>query len=178
MTAPGCNNGSTDRRELRRGHAPGGAARHGERPARTSCDLRSERRSSKRDPDHRPHRCAVRSRNARRRSPPDDQRPACAASVRRRPDDLLHRHDIERTDRLNRRRAKPVPARVVEPDLQLPGNNDRARLQADAPSSRRPHRRPGARQIPGRPHDHGPRALRRSALAHAVSTDFGNECSR
>ena len=59
---------------------------------------------------------------------------------------------------------------------------DRARLQTDAPSSRRPHRRPAPRQIPGRPHYHGPRALRRfalgHALAHAVSTDFCNEGSR
>ena len=59
---------------------------------------------------------------------------------------------------------------------------DRARLQTDAPSSRRPHRRAAPRQIPGGPDDHGPRALRRfalgHALAHAVSADFCNEGSR
>ena len=59
---------------------------------------------------------------------------------------------------------------------------DRARLQTDAPSSRRPHRRAAPRQITGGPDDHGPRALRRfalgHALAHAVSADFCNEGSR
>jgi DNA polymerase-4 len=59
---------------------------------------------------------------------------------------------------------------------------DRARLQTDAPSSRRPHRRAASRQIVCRAHDHSPRALRRfalgHALAHAVSSDFCNEGSR
>ena len=59
---------------------------------------------------------------------------------------------------------------------------DRARLQTGAPSSRRPHRRTAPRQVPGRPDDHGPRALRRFALGHAladaVSTDFCHEGSR
>src|SRR6476659_9229679 len=45
----------------------------------------------------------------------------------------------------------------------------RACLQTDAPSSRRPHRRPASRQIAGRPYDHGPRALRRFALGHALA---------
>ena len=59
---------------------------------------------------------------------------------------------------------------------------DRARLQTDAPSSRRPHRRPAPRQVPFRPDCHRPRALRRfalgHALAHAVGAGVCNEGSR
>src|SRR5262249_9744166 len=58
----------------------------------------------------------------------------------------------------------------------------RARLQTDAPSSCRPHRRPAPRQIAGRPHDHGPRAVRRfalgHALAHAAGADLRDEGAR
>ena len=62
-----------------------------------------------------------------------------------------------------------------------PTAGDRACLQTDAPSSRRPHRRAAPCQIPGGPDDHSPRALRRfalgHALAHAVSADFCHESS-
>jgi DNA polymerase-4 len=77
-----------------------------------------------------------------------------------------------------RRRARSAGAQSA---LGRPAAN-RARLQTDAPSSRRPHRPAAPRQIPGGPDYHGPRALRRfalgHALAHAVSTDFCNEGSR
>ena len=59
---------------------------------------------------------------------------------------------------------------------------DRARLQTDAPSSRRPHRCTAPREIPRRPDDHGPRALRRPArghaLAYAADADFCHEGAR
>ena len=86
-----------------------------------------------------------------------------------------YRHSVGR--KLTALARNRDPANPDAPARAPPAHNrrsddlacDRARLQTDAPSSRRPHRRPAPRQNPCGPDDHGPRALCRFALGHAPS---------
>ena len=83
---------------------------------------------------------------------------------------------------LRRERMEPTGAaapRVVRRRAVGAGATagDRARHQADAASSRRSHRRPAAGEVTGGPDDHGPGALRRLALGHALA-DAAVPCLR